>query len=66
MALTDASFDGALSVQVLEYVADVGAALAELHRVVRPGGRVVVWDVDWSTAFWHSANPTRMEGVLAA
>lgn len=52
--------------QVLEYVADVGAALAELHRVVRPGGRVVVWDVDWSTAFWHSANPTRMEGVLAA
>ncbi|MGH3421523.1 MAG: methyltransferase domain-containing protein [Pseudonocardiaceae bacterium] len=34
--------------QVIECVPDVAAALAELHRVVRPGGRVVVWDVDWS------------------
>jgi arsenite methyltransferase len=64
--LEDVSVDRALSVQVLEYVADVGAALAELHRVVKPGGRVVVWDVDWSTVSWHSADPSRMERVLAA
>ena len=31
-------FARALSVQVLEYVADVPATLAEMHRALRPGG----------------------------
>ena len=60
----DASFDAALCVQVLEYVADPTAALAEMHRVLRPGGRVVVWDVDWATVSMHSSDPARMERVL--
>ena len=38
----DASFDAAVSTQVLEYVADVPTALAELRRVVRPGGRILI------------------------
>jgi arsenite methyltransferase len=66
LPVPDASFDGAVCVQVLEYVADVPAALTELHRVLRPGGRAVVWDVDWSTVSWHSANPARMERILTA
>jgi arsenite methyltransferase len=49
LPVPDAGFDAALSVQVLEYVADVDAALRELHRALRPGGRLVVWDVDWAT-----------------
>jgi len=64
--LPDAGFDAALSVQVLEYVQDATAGLRELHRVVRPGGRVVVWDIDWSTLSWHSEDPARMERVLSA
>ena len=58
--------DRALCVQVIEYVPDVTAVLAQVHRVVRPGGRVVVWDVDWSTVSWHSAQPARMDRVLHA
>jgi arsenite methyltransferase len=66
LPVPDGTFDAALSVQVLEYVADVDAALAELHRALRPGGRLVIWDVDWSTVSWHSADPARMARVLAA
>jgi arsenite methyltransferase len=60
------TFDRALSVQVMEYVDDVPAALAEIHRVLRPGGRAVVWDVDWSTLSWYSADPERMARMLRA
>ena len=60
----DEEFDAAVSVQVLEYVADATTALTEMHRVVRPGGRVVVWDVDWSTLSWHTNHPDRMERIL--
>jgi arsenite methyltransferase len=59
-------FDRALSVQVLEYVRDVRAGLAEMHRALRPGGRVVIWDVDWATVSWHSEDPDRMARILAA
>jgi arsenite methyltransferase len=64
LPVEDSSFDAALSVQVLEFVDDVDAALAELHRALRPGGRLVVWDVDWSTVSWHSDRPDRMSHVL--
>lgn len=66
LPVDDGAFDAALCVQVLEYVEDVPAALAELHRAVRPGGRVVVWDIDWATLSWHSQDPARMARVLHA
>ena len=62
----DGDFDAALCVQVMEYVADASTALAEMHRALRPGGRVLVWDVDWGTVWWHSAEPDRMRRVLRA
>jgi arsenite methyltransferase len=65
LPVEDSGFDRALCVQVLEYVQDVPAALAEMHRALRPGGRLVVWDVDWATVSWHSSAPDRMARLLS-
>lgn len=57
--LPDAAVDGVLCRLALMLVPDPGAALAEIHRVVRPGGRLAatVWDtVDrnpWAPALWE-------------
>jgi len=40
--LPDASFDAAIGLDVLEHLADERGAVAELARLVRPGGTVVV------------------------
>jgi ubiquinone/menaquinone biosynthesis C-methylase UbiE len=66
LPVPDASFDRAMAVQVLEYVRDVSAALAELRRALRPGGRLLVWDVDWATVSWQMSDGKRMQRVLAA
>jgi SAM-dependent methyltransferase len=66
LPVEDASFDRAVCVQVLEYVENADAGLAEMHRALRPGGRAVVWDIDWATVSWHSADEARMERALRA
>jgi arsenite methyltransferase len=61
-----ASFDGAVSTQVYEYVRDIPAALGELHRVLRPGGRVAILDTDYGSLVIHTEHPARMARILAA
>jgi arsenite methyltransferase len=62
----DASFDAAVSTQVYEYVRDIAAALGELHRVLRPGGRAVILDTDYGSLVIHTKDALRMARVLAA
>ena len=45
LPLPDASVDAALCALALVHVPDLHPALAELARVVRPGGRIVISDV---------------------
>ncbi len=42
LSLSDASVDQAISFEVLEHVEDEAVALSELHRVLKPGGRLVM------------------------
>ena len=66
LPVADAGSDAALSVQVMEYVPDVASALEELARALRPGGRLLIWDIDWATLSVHSGDPALTERVLRA
>ena len=51
----DASFDVVLTVATLHHIADpadVRRTLGEMVRVVRPGGRVLVWDHNPRNPYW--------------
>lgn len=60
----DESFDVVVSTQVFEYIEDIPGALAEVRRVLCPGGRVLLLDTDWDSVVWHSSDYERMERVL--
>jgi ubiquinone/menaquinone biosynthesis C-methylase UbiE len=54
----DAEFDAVLAVTVLSHVPDGAAAVPELVRVARPGGRVGIFDLD--TDSFIIAHPDRV------
>lgn len=64
LEFADGSFDAAVSTQVYEYVPDMPKALAELFRVLKPGGRTLILDTDWRSVVWHSSDETRMARIL--
>ncbi len=66
MTFADAAFDGLASIQTLEYVADVEAALAETRRVLKPGAPAALISVLWDHFRVHGAEPALTERLLDA
>lgn len=60
------SFDAVVSIEVMEHVSDLGAYVADVHRVLKPGGAFVwttpcanVGSIEHLVALWrHEIDPT--------
>ncbi len=66
LEFAEAEFDVVVSTQVLEYVADPVKVLAEIYRVVRPGGRVGILATDWASMVWHNSDQELMDRIVSA
>jgi SAM-dependent methyltransferase len=55
--LPDGSVDGVRCERVFQHLVEPEAAMAELARITRPGGRIVVIDSDWGMHAIHGADP---------
>jgi len=64
--LDDASHDATLWERVFQHLAEPHAAMTELVRITRPGGRIVVIDTDWGLQAIHGAEPALTATIATA
>jgi SAM-dependent methyltransferase len=55
LPFADQTFDSTYCVAVLQHVRDLAGAVAELARVTKPGGRVLVVEPDNAARYWYSS-----------
>ncbi len=61
---SEATFDGCRIDRVLQHIADPAAAIREMTRVLRPGGRLAAFDNDWETLTVDSTNRPLTRTIL--
>ncbi|MEV4352174.1 methyltransferase domain-containing protein [Actinoplanes sp. NPDC049596] len=64
IALPAGSVDGVWCERVLQHVDDADAAIAELIRVTRPGGRICLIDTDWTSLAFDGVPPALARTVV--
>jgi len=65
----DEAFDLIRCERVLQHISEPSKAVAEMVRVLKPGGRIALIDTDWSTAILHPVDPdvySRIVGIFFA
>ena len=62
----DAQFDGVAALQVYEYVKDVGSALAEARRVLKPGCPISIVSILWEHCRFYGAERGLNERIIEA
>jgi SAM-dependent methyltransferase len=66
LPFADASFDFAVSTFSMHHWSDPAAGLREIHRVLRPGGRALIWDLQPGFWLFHAHAPDPAEMVRAS
>jgi ubiquinone/menaquinone biosynthesis C-methylase UbiE len=66
LSLPDGAVDGCRAERVLQHIDEPAEAIAEMARVVRPGGGVVAAEPDWGTLVIDSGDPEAAAEVAAA
>jgi SAM-dependent methyltransferase/GNAT superfamily N-acetyltransferase len=64
LPFADGEFAAARVERTLQHVADPAGAIAQMARVVRPGGRVVAVEPDWDTLVVSSAEHQTTRAIL--
>ena len=59
----DKVFDSTYCVAVLQHIRDMGRAVAEIARVTKPGGRVLVVEPDNAARYWFSSSESGMHAA---
>jgi SAM-dependent methyltransferase len=65
LPFADGSFDLVVSTLSMHHWADPAAGLAEIGRVLRSGGRALVWDVRRGLLWFHARVPDAVSAVHA-
>ncbi|MFE9767704.1 methyltransferase domain-containing protein [Streptomyces sp. NPDC005808] len=63
--LPDASVDIVWCERVLQHLVEPEKAVAEIARVLRPGGRVALLDTDWATTILHPGEPETVAAITS-
>jgi ubiquinone/menaquinone biosynthesis C-methylase UbiE len=66
LPVEDEAFDVVVTTQVYEYVPDISGALAEVLRVLRPGGLLVILDTDYDSLVVQTDDEARHTRILDA